>query len=123
MLDLFDVLFAGYFQSKTSGLTALQSSSDQRITGATDRLAALEYRYERMHVVTVALWALLKEHTGLTDADLKRFVQQVEEAESKNRGGSATMTCEKCHRVNRKSATRCIWCGATITTGDAFQGT
>jgi hypothetical protein len=48
MLDLFDVLFAGYFQSKTSGLTALQSSSDQRITGATDRLAALEYRYERM---------------------------------------------------------------------------
>jgi hypothetical protein len=89
--DLFDVLFASYLQSKTSGLTALQSSSDQRITGATDRLAALEYRYERMHVVTVALWALLKEHTGLTDADLKRFVQQVEEAESKNRGGSATI--------------------------------
>lgn len=123
MLDLFDVLFAGYLQSKTSGLSALQASSDQRITGATDRLAALEYRYERMHVVTVALWALLKEHTGLTDADLKRFVQQVEQAESKNRGAAATMTCEKCHRVNRKSATRCIWCGAAVTAGDAFQGT
>ena len=123
MPDLFDVLFASYFQSKTSDLTALQANSDQRITGTTDRLAALEYRYERMHVVAVALWALLKEHTGLTDGDLKRFVQQIEESESKNREASATMACEKCHRVNRKSATRCIWCGATIATGDAFQGT
>jgi hypothetical protein len=50
-------------------LTSLQASSDQRITGTTDRLAALEYRYERMHVVTVALWALFE---GAYGADGRR---------------------------------------------------
>lgn len=41
MLDLFDMLFASFFQPKTSGLTSLQANSAQRITGTTERLATL----------------------------------------------------------------------------------
>ena len=123
MPDLFDVLFASYVQGEVAGVSALQANADQRLTGTAERLAALEHRYERMHLVTVALWALLKEHTGLTDGDLKRFLHDVEAAESKSRGASGVMPCERCSRILRKTATRCTWCGAPVTTGNAFQGT
>jgi len=122
MYDLFEVLFGGYVVKEITGLTALQADTDHRVTSSTDRLTALEHRYERMHIVTVALWALLKEHTSLTDADLKRFVAKVETSESTGRGTAGTMKCPKCSRVIRKSATRCVWCGAAITSGDAFHG-
>ena len=122
MYDVFDVMFGTYVAEKISGLSTLQANTDGRLTSSTDRLTALEHRYERMHIITVALWALLKERTGLTDGDLKRFVANVEASEAKSRGATGTMTCPKCSRIIRKSATRCVWCGASITDGDAFQG-
>ncbi|MBS0380771.1 MAG: hypothetical protein JSS29_20010 [Proteobacteria bacterium] len=123
MYDLFDVVFGTYVSSKVAGISALQASTDQRLTSSTERLTALEHKYERMHIVMVALWGLLKEHTSLTDADLKRFVANVEASEAQNRGAAGTMACPHCSRTVRKSATRCPWCGGAITTGDAFQGT
>ncbi len=122
-MDLMDLLFDTYAVGKISGLGALQANTDHRVTASTDRLAALEYRYERLHVVTVALWSLLKEHTGLMDADLKRFVASVEASESKPHGAPGTMKCGKCGRIIRQSATRCVYCGSAVTSGDAFQGT
>jgi hypothetical protein len=99
MPDMFDILFAGYVQSEIGSASALQANTDQRLTSTADRLAELEHRYERMHIVTVGLWALLKEHTGLTDSDLKRFVREVETAESKARATSGVMPCERCSRI------------------------
>ncbi len=120
-MDLFDIALGGSLQSEMAGLSALQANTDQRLTGTGDRLAALERRYERMQLVMLALWALLKEHTGLTDSDLKRFMHDAEASAATH--GSVVMTCEQCHRIIRKSATRCIWCGAVVNTGNAFQGT
>jgi hypothetical protein len=117
-VDLFDPVLGG---SQIAGLTGLQANTDQRLTSTTERLTALEHRYERMQLVMLALWSLLKEHTGLTDADLKRFLHNAEA--TANSPGAAIMTCEHCHRIIRKSATRCIWCGAAVNTGNAFQGT
>ncbi len=123
MYDLFDVVFGTYLSGKVAGISSLQANTDQRLTQSTDRLAALEQKYEKMHIVTVALWGLLKEHTSLTDDDLKRFVANVEATEAQNRGASGAMPCPHCSRIVRKSATRCPWCGNAITSGDAFQGT
>ncbi len=120
-MDLFDIALGGALQSGIAGISALQANTDQRLTGTTERIASLEQRYERMQLVMLALWSLLKEHTGLTDADLKRFMHDAEASRAST--GSAVMTCEKCHRIIRKSATRCVWCGAAVTSGNAFQGT
>jgi hypothetical protein len=121
-VDLFDVALGGALGTQLANLTGLQANTDQRLTSTTDRVTALEHRYERMQLVMLALWSLLKEHTGLTDADLKRFIHNAE-ASGANSPGVAIMTCDSCHRIIRKSATRCIWCGAAVNTGNAFQGT
>lgn len=123
MYDFIDGVFGSFSQAKIAGLSSLQANTDQRLTGTADRLSALEYRYERMHIVMVALWGLLKEHNGLTDEDLKRLVQAVEVSESKAGPSAGAMPCPHCSRMVRKSASRCPWCGSAITSGDAFQGT
>jgi hypothetical protein len=122
-VDLLDLLFDSYAAGRLSGVSALQAQTDHRLTASTDRLSDLEFRYERLHMVTTALWLLLKEHTGLTDADLKQFVAQVEASRAKAPGAHGTMQCEKCGRIIKQAATRCIYCGSAVTKGDAFQGT
>jgi hypothetical protein len=82
VIDLFD-LFDIYQNAKIDKVSALQADSHQRLTGTQDRLRELEQRYERMKLVTAALWQLLKAHTGLTDADLKQYIEKVDLADGK----------------------------------------
>lgn len=123
MFDLLGAALGGAVETQIAGLSGLQANTDTRLTGTTDRLTALEHRYERMQLVMAALWALLKEHTGLTDGDLKRFMQDAEAANLASPGKLAVMKCERCHRIIRTSSTHCVWCGAAVNSGDAFQGT
>ena len=113
--------------AKIGELGALQADSNRRLTQAGDRLRDLERRYERMRLITTALWQLLKAHTGLTDADLKRYIEKVDLADGKldgkiDRKGIA-MDCPHCSRRILKSAVVCPWCTRRMKSGDAFEAT
>jgi hypothetical protein len=130
MIDLFDVFNLSvdmYQQGKLSEQDTLQADSDRRITNTGDRLRDLETRHERMRLVMAALWQLLKSHTGMTDSDLKKYIEQVDLSDGKRDGklarATGAMDCPKCSRRILKSATICVWCGSTLTVGDAFHAT
>ena len=38
----------------------------------------ISFLYERMQLVMVAMWAVLKERTGITDSDLKKFMREAD---------------------------------------------
>lgn len=123
LIDLFDI----YQQAKIGQLGSLQADSDRRLTSTGDRLRALEQRYERMRLVNAALWQLLKAHTGLTDADLKQYIEKVDMADGKldgkiDRKGGA-MDCPSCDRRILKTAVVCPWCTTRLKSGDAFEAT
>jgi hypothetical protein len=122
-IDIFDVSQQG----KITGLESLQADTDRRVTNTGDKLRDLEQRYERMSLVTNALWQLLKAHTGLTDADLTKYVEKIDLADSVRDGRVArnkgAMDCPHCARRVLKSATVCAWCGEKLTSGDPFQAT
>jgi len=40
-------------------------------------LKDLEQKHEQLKLVTLAMWQMLKSHTGLTDNDLKKFIREV----------------------------------------------
>jgi DNA-directed RNA polymerase subunit RPC12/RpoP len=126
MIDLFD-LFDIHQQGKLNEIGALQADSDRRLTNTGERLKELEMRYERMRLVTAALWQLLKAHTGLSDADLKEYIEKVDLSDGKLDGkiarkGSA-MDCPSCSRRILKSAVVCPWCSKRLRSGDAFEAT
>lgn len=126
MIDLIDI-FDIYQHGKIGGLGALQVDTDRRVTNATDKLRDMEQRYERMSLVTNALWQLLKSHTGLTDADLKKYIEKIDLADGVRDGkitrNKGAMDCPHCSRRILKSATVCAWCGNKLGSGDPFQAT
>lgn len=126
MIDLFDI-FDLYQQRKIGELAGLHANTSERLTKAGDNLRDLEQRHERLRLITIAMWQLLKEHTGLTDTDLKRFIEKVDLTDGKLDGKLAKQQgandCSGCGRRILKSSTRCPWCGAQSTTGNAFLST
>jgi hypothetical protein len=133
-LDLFDDLLDVYQQgvnvrqsAQIDKVAALEADSFRRLTGTQDRLRELEHRYERMKLVTAALWQLLKAHTGLTDADLKQYIEKVDLADGKLDGKIArkggAMDCPHCSRRILKTAVLCPWCSKRLRSGDAFEAT
>lgn len=80
-----------------------------------------------MRLITMALWQLLKSHTGLTDADLKAYIEKVDLSDGKLDGKlgrkSGAMDCPKCARRILKSAVVCPWCSTRLQTGNAFEAT
>ena len=122
MIDLFD-LFDIYQNTRIDKVTALEADSFRRLTGTQDRLQELEQRYERMKLVTAALWQLLKAHTGLTDADLKQYIEKVDLADGKIERKGGAMDCPHCSRRILKTAVVCPWCSKRLRVGDAFEAT
>ncbi len=120
MIDFIDI-FDAYQQVK------VQADSDRRAASTGDKLRELEQRYERMSLVTNALWQLLKVHTGLTDADLKKYFEKVDLTDGIRDGKMArtkgAMDCPHCSRRVLKSATVCAWCGGKLKSGDPFHST
>ena len=130
LFDLVDLTPTGLDieqRAKVDQVAALEADSYRRLTDAQDRLRGLEQRYERMRLVTAALWQLLKTHTGLTDADLKQYVEKVDLADGKLDGKiarkGAAMDCPHCKRRILKAAVVCAWCSGRLRSGDAFEGT
>jgi len=128
--DLFDICQTAvdvHQSGKVDRVAALEADSFRRLTGTQDRLQELEHRYERMKLVTAALWQLLKAHTGLTDADLKQYIEKVDLADGKLDGKIArkggAMDCPHCSRRILKTAVVCPWCSKRLKTGDAFEAT
>jgi hypothetical protein len=126
VLDLLDDLFDVYGDRPPQlGQLHQEDVNRRRLGDTSQRLRELEQRYERMKLVTAALWQLLKVHNGLTDEDLKRYVEKVDLADGKldgkiDRKGSA-MDCPRCNRRILKSASVCPWCGHRAESGNAFE--
>jgi hypothetical protein len=122
-IDIFDV----YQHGKITGIGTLQADTDRRLTNTGDKLRDLEQRYERMALVTNALWQLLKAHTGLTDADLKKYIEKVDLADGVRDGkvtrSKGAIDCPHCSRRVLKSASVCAWCGGKVASGDPFHST
>ena len=117
LMDIIDIFDS--HQQRIDGPESHQLGTIRRSAGAVDRLGDLEMRFERMRLVTNALWHLLKQHTSLTDVDLKRFIDKVDLADGKLDGKMARAAvatdCPHCKRRIRKSAVVCMWCGAKQT--------
>jgi hypothetical protein len=85
----------------------------------------LEMRHEQLKLVTLALWRLLKDRVGLTEAELKRYVESTDLLDG-SADGTADLTRElvKCSRCNRSvlnTAVVCPFCGTRQKSADVFD--
>ena len=86
---------------------------------------SLEDRLDRLTLVNMAMWSLLKDKLGLTEEDLISRMVEIDISDGRP-DGKVTVgvrKCGKCGRVLSPRHRKCLYCGAADLRATAFEAT
>jgi hypothetical protein len=96
-----------------AGTTARVSNTESMALQTQEGVRELRHQVERLSLLNQALWELIRDKAGLTDADLQRMAEEIDmrdgKADGKMDGGA--VTCPTCHRVSNAKHYKCMYCG------------
>ncbi|WP_158678161.1 hypothetical protein [Pseudoalteromonas sp. T1lg23B] len=122
--DMFQHRQIGDVQDELRSNHEKDKYQDGKISTNEVRLRELETRHEQLKLVTMAMWTLLKDHSGLTEGDLKRYIEKVDLMDGKADGRVNTKEkcdCTKCGRTILTSSLACPYCGGDLHRKSAFS--
>lgn len=130
MLDIFWDLFQHKQISNLQHgrISALEKerAQDVKAEDIDDRLRELERRHEQLKLVTLALWSLLRDHSGLLESDLRKYVEQIDLLDGKRDGkvshATEKATCTGCSRTLLATSSVCVYCGTALPRAGMFKG-
>lgn len=96
-----------------TGIPTRGHSNDSVALQARQDVRELRHQVERLSLLNQALWEILREKAGLTDADLERKAHEIDlrdGVEDGKMGGNA-LTCPTCGRVSNAKHYKCLYCG------------
>ncbi len=101
-----------------------QNTNIKTETGASrSELDNLQDRFEKLKLVTMAMWTYLKEQKGLTEENLVQRVKEIDmldgSADGKLKLG--VKKCAKCNRSLNPKFEKCQYCGEVNTPGSIFE--
>jgi hypothetical protein len=122
MIDLFwDLFQQGQINNLNQGkLSQIEKerSQDSKADLLEARLQDLEQRHEQLKLVTLAFWSLLRDHAGLLESDLRKYVEKIDLLDGKRDGKTTSSqekaTCTGCNRSVIGTSTVCVYCGTPI---------
>ncbi|MEM1027252.1 MAG: hypothetical protein AAGJ38_04145 [Planctomycetota bacterium] len=121
-------MFGGGYRSGADfgGSQAMGEAASARgaARDAQQEVAHLEDRFERLHLVTMAMWSLLEEKLGVTEEELVAKVMEIDLRDG-NMDGKVTrtvQTCTACNRPVHPRHQRCLYCGHVPGGQSVFDG-
>lgn len=105
--DIFDAISTGNRIMENAVAVPVERASNEI------RSMEVENQIARLTLVTMAMWQLLREKTGVTEAELAERVA-VLDAQDGTADGSLTRRpkqCQKCHRIVERKQSICLYCG------------
>ena len=115
-----DVLFSSAIhlmdkQNRDGGESVSRSATDVRAQNE-----IIQCDVEKLFMLTEALWTILKEKHGCTDAELVQRVQEIDLRDGKLDGKVAKVNpdCPKCSRKLMGKRPVCLYCGAEVARVD-----
>jgi hypothetical protein len=115
-----DVLFSSAVhlmdkQNRDGGESVSRSATDVR-----SQNEIIQCDVEKLFMLTEALWTILKEKHGCTDAELVQRVQEIDLRDGKLDGKVAKVNpdCPKCSRKLMGKRPVCLYCGAEVARVD-----
>ena len=119
-------LFFGLTSALAGGITHLPAAESPptaaggaQLTAARSELERMRFDVERLMMITEALWMLLKEQSGMSDAVLIKQVAEIDIRDGKLDGrvaASPPRNCPHCNRIMEKRRPFCIYCGKAVAT-------
>ena len=111
----------GPFSTSYANMQASKASSEA--DRATSNVRHLTERLDRLLLVSMSLWELLKERTDLTEDDLLAKVREVDLRDGRADGkiSKTVKKCPKCDRTMSPRLQKCLYCGAEDLDKQAFE--
>ncbi len=83
----------------------------------------IEDRIERLTLVCMAMWSLLREYTDLKEEDLINRVQELDllDGVDDDKLNRQVQRCPKCSRVMSPKHQKCLYCGYEKLENTAFD--
>lgn len=83
-----------------------------------------ERRLDTMALTIMAMWSILQDHLGVTEAQLVRRMQEIDLSDGKLDGKFVPQAgkCGSCSRVMSSRYKRCIYCGGAPLDVRPFAG-
>jgi len=83
----------------------------------------LTEQLDKLTLITMAIWELMHEKTGLTEQELMHRVKEIDLRDGKADGKVTreVSRCSKCDRVMSPRHTRCLYCGEEKLIHTAFD--
>jgi hypothetical protein len=120
---MYSLMAAGAASRDAARASSAATRSSQRASAAEREVSHLEQRLDRLLLVSMSLWELLKERTSLTEEDLMAKVKEIDLRDGQP-DGRVSPTVKKCHQCDRTMSPRhqkCLYCGAEALTSSAFE--
>ena len=121
---MFDLFFDLYQQRRINEAQDAAHDAGRKATDFQERVRMLEESVARLALVNAAMWSLLKDRTGMTDAALTARVRDIDLRDGVEDGKitPVVQSCAKCGRVMATRHPRCIYCGGERLATSPFQG-
>ena len=121
---MIDILFDLYQQGRINDVENTAQESSRKATDFQGRVRQLEESIDRLVLVNAALWSLVKDRTGLTDAQLTARVRDIDLRDGVEDGKITpnVQNCQKCGRSMNPRHRQCIYCGGERLKTSPFQG-
>ena len=120
--NVLDLIWDLFQQGKINQAEHVNKLQNEKLKGCqhsidslSRQLRDLEKRLEQLKLVTLAMWSLLRDHSGLMESDLRKYVEKVDLLDGKKGGKIATKServdCSNCGRVNLNTSIVCPYSG------------
>ena len=99
----------------------------QKLSVNESELSAVSMRQdiEKLYMLVEALWCIVKETSGLVEADLIRLVKQIDIEDGKLDGRNSVnvgiLKCSNCGRTILKGQSKCTYCGEGVKDDSLFR--
>ena len=117
------MFFDGYNYGQIQEAKTDAIDAKVRADQAVNRLRELETTVNRTALACQAMWELLRERVGITEAELLAKIKEVDlrDGAADGRMRPVIVNCPKCGKPANTKHSTCMYCGAAIPKPHVFQ--
>jgi hypothetical protein len=116
-----DIFWEIYQQQGITRANGAASSAQGTALSAKGDVAELTRRVEALTLLCQAMWELVSENSGLTDAQIASRVKEIDLRDGVLDGRiKHTSSCTKCGAVVSAKSYSCVYCGTTNSSKSPF---
>ncbi len=120
---LWDLIQQGQIASATATAEAANYHAKGNAEILNKEVIRLEAKIDRLAIITQGLWELLSEKTGLTEADIKTRIAEIDARDGREDGKitGQPVACAQCGRTTHTRFHACLYCGHPLEAGHLVE--